>query len=401
MFETIVPAPPDAILGLTEAFKKDPNPKKVNLGVGVYKDARGQTPVLASVKIAEERLLRSETTKNYLPIDGSPEFDRATVELLFGAGHPALAARRTVTAQAPGGTGALRLAADFVLTTLGKRTFWLSDPTWPNHPQVFNTAGLPTASYPYFNKQTNGVNFDGLLGALQEMPEGDVVVLHGCCHNPTGVDLTPAQWEAIGKVVAARKLLPLVDFAYQGFATGLTTDAAGLHVLAGLCDSMLVASSYSKNFGLYNERVGALTLVAPDQTQAEAALSHIKRVARANYSNPPAHGGAIVAAVLTDPALRAQWEAEVGAMRDRINTMRYLFVETLAEKGVIRDFSFIAQQRGMFSFSGLTGDQVKALRDRYAIYIVGSGRISVAGMTEDNMDYLCTAISEVLAESAA
>ena len=401
MFETIVPAPPDAILGLTEAFKKDQNPKKVNLGVGVYKDARGQTPVLASVKTAEERLLRSETTKNYLPIDGSPEFDRATAELLFGAGHPILAAHRSVTAHAPGGTGALRVAADFVLTTLGKRTFWLSDPTWPNHPQVFNTAGLPTATYPYFDKQTNGVNFDGMLAALQGMPEGDVVVLHGCCHNPTGVDLTPAQWEAVGKVVAARKLLPLVDFAYQGFANSLTEDAVGLHVLTGFCESMLVASSYSKNFGLYNERVGALTLVAPDRAQADAALSHIKRVARANYSNPPAHGGAIVAAVLTDPMLRRQWELEVTEMRDRINTMRHLFVETLQDKGVKRDFSFIAQQRGMFSFSGLNGDQVKALRDRYAIYIVGSGRISVAGMTEDNMDYLCTAIAEVLADVKA
>lgn len=401
MFETITAAPPDPILGLTEAFKKDQNPKKVNLGVGVYKDARGQTPVLASVKTAEERLLRTETTKNYLPIDGQPEFDRATVELLFGAGHPALSAQRTATAQAPGGTGALRVAADFVASTLGKRTVWVSDPTWPNHPQVFGAAGLPIATYPYFDKQTNGVNFTGMVAALQTVPEGDVVVLHGCCHNPTGVDLQPAQWQAVGEVLSARNLLPLVDFAYQGFAGGLAEDAAGLHILAERCDSLLVASSYSKNFGLYNERVGALTLVAANAAEAETALSHIKRVARANYSNPPAHGAAIVAAVLADPALRAQWEQEVAEMRDRINTMRHLFVETLQEKGVDRDFSFIARQRGMFSFSGLTGDQVKALRERYAIYIVGSGRISVAGMTEGNMDYLCTGIAEVLAAAKA
>jgi len=401
MFETIVAAPPDPILGLTEAFKKDPNPKKVNLGVGVYKDAGGQTPVLASVKTAEERLLRTEKTKNYLPIDGQPEFDRATVELLFGADHPALSAQRMATAQAPGGTGALRVAADFVASTLGKRTVWLSDPTWPNHPQVFNAAGLPTATYPYFDKQTNAVNFDGMLAALQNVPVGHVVVLHGCCHNPTGVDLQPAQWQAVGEVMSARGLLPLIDFAYQGFAGGLDEDAAGLHSMAASCESLLIASSFSKNFGLYNERVGALTLVAANAGEAEIALSHIKRVARANYSNPPAHGAAIVAAVLTDPALRQQWEQEVAGMRDRINTMRHLFVETLQEKGVDRDFSFIARQRGMFSFSGLTGEQVKALRERFAIYIVGSGRISVAGMTEDNMDYLCTGIAEVLADVKA
>jgi aspartate/tyrosine/aromatic aminotransferase len=401
MFETIVAAPPDPILGLTEAFKKDKNPSKVNLGVGVYKDAAGQTPILASVKAAEAQILRTENTKNYLPIDGQPEFDRATVELLFGASHPAVAAGRTVTAQAPGGTGALRVAADFVASTLGKRTVWLSDPTWPNHPQVFNAAGLATATYPYFDKQTNGVAFEALLRSLEAAPAGDVVVVHGCCHNPTGVDLQPEQWQALGEVLAARKLLPLVDFAYQGFASGLEADAAGLHLLAEQCDSLLVASSYSKNFGLYNERVGALTLVGADAAQADAALSHIKRVARANYSNPPAHGGAIVAAVLTDPQLRRQWEGEVAEMRDRINSMRHLFVETLQEKGVDRDFSFIARQRGMFSFSGLAPDQVKTLRDRFAIYIVGSGRISVAGMTQDNMDYLCSAIAEVLADEKA
>jgi aspartate/tyrosine/aromatic aminotransferase len=399
MFEQIKPAPPDPILGLTEAFKADPHPKKINLGVGVYKDASGQTPVLASVKAAEERLLRSEHTKNYLPIDGQPEFDSVTQELLVGADQQLLRAGCVVTAQAPGGTGALRVAGDFIASTLGQRTVWLSDPTWPNHPGVFGAAGLPTATYPYFDKQSNGVDFDGMLAALHTIPAGDAVLLHGCCHNPTGVDLLPAQWEEIAAVVAGRGLLPVVDFAYQGFATGLREDAAGLHALLQHCATVLIASSYSKNFGLYNERVGALTVVAPSAEQAKTALSHIKRVIRANYSNPPAHGAQVVSLVLNDPDLRSQWEAEVGDMRDRINGMRHLFVETLHEHGVERDFSFIARQRGMFSFSGLTPEQVKALRERHAIYVVGSGRISVAGMTAHNMDYLCAGIADVLATS--
>lgn len=396
MFDSLVAAPPDPILGLTEAFKKDSNPNKVNLGVGVYKDASGRTPVLKSVKRAEEKILSAEQTKSYLPIEGNAQFDRATLELLFGAEHRLVVEGRAAAAQAPGGTGALRVAADFIASTLGDRTVWLSDPTWPNHPNVFEAAGLAIATYPYFDKQGNRVNFAGMLEALANVPEGDVVVLHGCCHNPTGVDLSVEQWEAVAALVAARKLLPVVDFAYQGFADGLREDAAGLAVLADACQDMLVASSYSKNFGLYSERVGALTVVGNSADAAEVALSHIKRVIRANYSNPPSHGAAIVATVLTDAALRTQWEAEVQEMRERISTMRHLFVETLHDKGVTQDFSFIAHQRGMFSFSGLTPAQVKALRDRYAIYIVGSGRISVAGMTEGNMDYLCSAIADVL-----
>lgn len=396
MFDSLVAAPPDPILGLTEAFKKDPNPNKVNLGVGVYKDAQGHTPVLASVKRAEEKLLRAEQTKNYLPIEGHAEFDAATLELLLGADHAIVRSGRAVTAQAPGGTGALRVAADFIASTLGAKTVWLSDPTWPNHPNVFQAAGLKTASYPYFDKARNGVAFEAMVAALANAPAGDVVVLHGCCHNPTGVDLDRGQWRAVAEVVAGRGLLPVVDFAYQGFADGLDEDAAGLAELADRCPDLLIASSYSKNFGLYNERVGALTLVAAQADAAEIALSHIKRVVRANYSNPPAHGAAIVATVLNDPELRAAWEAEVSEMRDRINTMRHLFVETLQEKGVEQDFSFIARQRGMFSFSGLTPEQVKALRERHAVYVVGSGRVSVAGMTEGNMDYLCTAIADVL-----
>jgi aspartate/tyrosine/aromatic aminotransferase len=335
-----------------------------------------------------------------LEIDGSPAYATAVQELLFGKGHEVLAQKRTVTAQAPGGTGALRVAADFIARTSPGVSIWLSDPTWPNHPNIFGAAGLAVKLYPYYDAARNGVNFDRMMATLAQIPKGDVIVLHGCCHNPTGSDLTGEQWQHIAQIVAERRLLPLIDFAYQGFAEGLLKDAAGLLAMTrstvGYSAELLVASSFSKNFGLYNERAGALTLIADDETVAQTALSHIKQTIRANYSNPPAHGAAIVTTVLTDPTLRGQWEEEVTEMRDRINMMRHLFVETLNEKGVDRDFSFIARQRGMFSFSGLNADQVKALRDRYAIYIVGGGRINVAGMTADNMDYLCSAIADVL-----
>jgi len=396
MFETFTPAPPDAILGLTEAFKKDPNPRKVNLGVGVYKDAQGRTPVLDSVKRAEQRILQSESTKNYLSIDGSPEYAAAVQELLFGADHEIMTSQRSVTAQAPGGTGALRVAADFIARMFPGKRVWLSDPTWPNHPSVFKAAGLEVGVYPYFDAAANGVKFDAMLAALQEIPAGDVLLIHGCCHNPTGADLTVAQWQQVAAVVAERKLLPLIDFAYQGFGEGLEEDAAGMRAMCQPGQELLIASSFSKNFGLYNERIGALTVVANTPDAAELALGHIKLAIRANYSNPPAHGAAIVTTILRDPALRAQWEDEVADMRNRINEMRHLFVETLNEKGVDRDFSFIARQRGMFSFSGLTPDHVKALREQHGVYIVGSGRISVAGMTAGNMDYLCEAIAAVL-----
>ncbi len=396
MFERITPAPPDAILGLTVAFRNDPNPNKINLGVGVYKDAQGRTPVLHSVKRAEARILETEATKSYLDIDGSPAYAAAVQELLFGAGHEALASKRAVTAQTPGGTGALRVAADFIARVLPGRRVWISDPTWPNHPSIFRAAGLEVATYPYFDAARNGVNFEQMVATVAQIPAGDVLLLHGCCHNPTGSDLTPAQWSQIADLVAERKLLPLIDFAYQGFADGLREDAAGLLAMARPGCELLVASSFSKNFGLYNERIGALTVVAATESAAQSALSHVKQAIRANYSNPPAHGAAIVTTVLSDPDLRAEWEGEVAEMRERINTMRHLFVETLNEKGVARDFSFIARQRGMFSFSGLNAAQVQALRDRYGIYVVGGGRINVAGMTEANMDYLCAAIADVL-----
>jgi aspartate/tyrosine/aromatic aminotransferase len=396
MFETITPAPPDAILGLTDAFKKDPNPKKINLGVGVYKDAQGRTPVLPSVKEAERRIDASETSKSYLPIEGSPEYAAATGRLLLGADHPLLTSGRVVTVQAPGGTGALRVGAEFIKRFLPDATVWISNPTWPNHPSVFQSAGLKVESYPYFDAANNRVDFEAMMAKLRTLPSGDVLLIHGCCHNPTGADLSLDQWREVAAVAQERGLLPLLDFAYQGFAEGLDEDAAGVRLMVESCPESLIASSYSKNFGLYSERVGALTMVAKNADATEAALSHIKQVIRANYSNPPSHGGKVVETILGDAALRQQWEAEVADMRARINSIRDLFVETLNEKGVDRDFSFIARQRGMFSFSGLTPDQVKKLRDDYAIYAVGSGRINVAGMTEANMEYLCGAIASVL-----
>lgn len=396
MFEKIKLAPPDAILGLTEAFRRDTNSKKVNLGVGVYKDANGQTPILAAVKEAEKRLLHNEESKSYLPIDGPPAYGEGVQRLLFGAKHDIVESGRVVTAQSPGGTGALRVAADFIRSQLPSATVWLSDPTWPNHPAIFGAAGVPTSTYTYFDASTNGVAFDAMVADLQNARAGDVVVLHGCCHNPTGVDLSARQWAVIAELLAEKSLLPLLDFAYQGFAAGLEEDAQGLRALLDRNQEMLIASSFSKNFGLYNERIGALTLVAQTSEDGQTALSQLKRCIRANYSNPPAHGSAIVATILADPALTELWQGELTAMRERINGMRHLFVETLNEKGIDKDFSFITQQKGMFSFSGLSTDQVTDLRDKHAIYIVGSGRINVAGMTEDNMDYLCQAIADVL-----
>lgn len=396
MFETINPAPPDAILGLSEAFQKDPNPQKINLGVGVYKDENGQTPVLSCVKEAEQRLLQAEASKSYLPIDGLEAYTALSQQLIFGRGHEIVRDGRAATVQTPGGTGALRVAGDFVRRMFPQATVWLSDPTWPNHPNVFGSAGLPVASYPYFKATRNSVDFDGMLAVLEHIPAGDVLLIHGCCHNPTGADLSQEQWQQVAVMCAQRGILPLLDFAYQGFGDGLHEDAGGVRVVAAHCREFLVASSYSKNFGLYNERIGALTLVAADTATTDTARSHLKICIRTNYSNPPAHGGQIVATILGDANLRHQWAAELATMCNRINAMRHLFVKTLNEQRVERDFSFMAHQRGMFSYSGLTAAQVQALREQYAVYIIDSGRINVAGMTTANMDYLCTAIAEVL-----
>lgn len=389
-------APADAILGLTEAFKKDPAPHKINLGVGVYKDEKNQTPILESVKRAEEKLLAEEKSKSYLSIPGSPAYAACVKELLFGADHEIVASNRAHTAQTPGGTGALRVAGDFIRQQFPGAAIWLSNPTWANHNAIFEAAGLETKSYPYYDAAGKCLDFAGMTAALEGAPAGDVVLLHGCCHNPSGMDPDQAQWEALAALTREKGLLPLFDFAYQGFARGLEEDAAGLRAFCSAGRELLICSSFSKNFGLYNERVGAMTLVGANADVAAAAFSHVEKSIRANYSNPPFHGGAIVTTILNDPALRALWISELDAMRDRIQSMRDLFVETLKAKGVAQDFSFISTQNGMFSFSGLNKDQVNVLREKYAIYIVGSGRINVAGMTPDNMTPLCDAIASVL-----
>ncbi|HOV74228.1 MAG TPA: amino acid aminotransferase [Candidatus Hydrogenedentes bacterium] len=396
MFESIEMAPPDPILGLTDAFMKDTRPGKINLGVGVYKDESGKTPIFASVKRAEERILGEETTKSYLPIPGSPAYGAAVQDMVFGPDHPIVADKRAVTAHTPGGTGALRVAGDFIKANLNTNRIWISSPTWENHRGVFQAAGLEVETYPYYDADGKRLAFDAMMSALESVPAGEIVLLHACCHNPTGMDPDAEQWKAIADVAARRRFLPFFDFAYQGLGDGLEQDAAGLRIVADAVDEFIVASSFAKNFGLYNERAGALTLVARSGAEAQRAFSQLKLRIRTNYSNPPSHGGAIVTTVLNDPELRALWEGEVRAMCDRIRGMRALFVETLKAKGVDRDFSFITRQRGMFSFSGLTKDQVDALRERYGIYIVASGRINVAAMTPSNMEPLCSAVADVL-----
>jgi len=396
MFEKIATAPPDPILGLTEAFKQDTNPDKINLSVGVYQDGNGQTPVLETVKEAERRILQSEKSKSYMPISGDPTYGSMVQKLVLGETHPMVTSGRALTAHCPGGTGALRVAGDYLHKLHPNATIWLSDPTWANHPSIFTHAGMPIKAYAYRDAATNGLNFEAMLASLKQIPAGDVVLLHGGCHNPTGIDPTPAQWRQVGEVLTERGILAFVDFAYQGFADGLEEDPAGVRALCEKVDEVLISSSFSKNFALYRERTGALTMIARTREQAASVMSQVKVVIRANYSNPPAHGGLIVTTVLQDPELRSKWVVEVNTMRDRINGMRRLFVDTLKAKGVKRDFSFITQQRGMFSFSGLNKEQVEALRSKYAIYIVGSGRINVAGMTEANMDRLCEAVKSVL-----
>ncbi|MFN3150533.1 aromatic amino acid transaminase [Bremerella sp.] len=395
MFQHVETAPPDAILGLNEAFRNDPNPEKINLSVGVYKDEQGVTPVLKCVKEAEKRLLEGESTKSYLPIDGRAGYNNAVRSLMFGADHEVVTAKRAAPVQTPGGTGALRVAGDFIADSFPHATVWLSQPTWPNHPSIFTAAGLGLKTYPYFNKATNGLDFDGMMGALQGAAKGDVILLHGCCHNPTGIDPTPEQWKAIADLVQEKELLPLLDFAYQGFGDGLVEDAVGLREIARPGQEMLICSSFSKNFGLYNERVGAMTAVAGSEGDATAVLSQLKKVIRSNYSNPPTHGAAVVETVLTDDGLRKTWEEELTHMRDRINGIRKLFVDKISACGIDQDFSFIQNQKGMFSFSGLNQMQVDQLRSEMSIYIVGSGRINVAGISEANVDRLCEGIKKV------
>ncbi|MFT8210231.1 MAG: amino acid aminotransferase [Symbiopectobacterium sp.] len=396
MFEHITAAAADPILGLADLFRADHRPQKINLGIGVYKDETGKTPVLASVKKAEQFLLENEATKNYLGIDGLPEFAHCTQELLFGKQSAIISEKRARTAQTPGGTGGLRIAAEFIASQTSAKRIWVSNPSWPNHKNVFQTAGLEVCDYQYYDAANYALDFDGLLKSLEAVQAGDVALFHGCCHNPTGIDPTAEQWQTLANLSAQKGWLPLFDFAYQGFARGLEEDAEGLRIFAASHPELLVSSSYSKNFGLYNERVGACTLVAANADVADKAFSQVKSIIRANYSNPPAHGAAVVATILSNDALRTLWEQELTAMRERIQRMRHLFVNTLQEKGATQDFSFIIQQNGMFSFSGLTKEQVLRLRDEFAVYAVNSGRVNVAGMTPENMAPLCEAIVVVL-----
>jgi aspartate/tyrosine/aromatic aminotransferase len=395
MLEVIQSAPPDAILGLTEAFRKDPNPNKINLSVGVYQDETGATPILESVQQAGRQVIANQQSKSYLPIDGAPAYAAAVQQLIFGPESEVVTAGRAATSHTPGGTGALRVAADFIKQNLPAATVWLTEPTWPNHPNIFAAAGVPTRSFPYFDSTTQGLDFDQAFKAIQEIPAGDVILLHGCCHNPTGIDPTADQWSQLAKVVSQRGVLPLLDFAYQGFAEGLQEDAAGLQNFCQPGSELLISSSFSKNFGLYRERVGALTVVVPGHEVIGRVQSQIKRCIRSNYSNPPAHGAALVTTILEDSKLTDQWHGEVASMRDRINETRKALVKTLAAKGATADYSFMTRQRGMFSFSGLTAEQVDTLREKYSIYIVRSGRINVAGITPKNIEPLCEAIAEV------
>ncbi|WP_160061776.1 amino acid aminotransferase [Psychromonas sp. L1A2] len=396
MFEQVSMAPADPILGLTDAFKKDVRTDKINLGVGIYKNEMGQTPILATVKEAEKRLLAEETTKSYLTIEGIAAYGDAVQTLLFGANAEIITSKRARTAQVPGGTGALRTGADFAVTKLGIKKIWVSNPTWANHGNVFKTSGLEVVTYDYYNAETKDLDFDAMVASLQSVEAGDMVLFHGCCHNPTGIDPTQAQWEILAKLIAELGAIPFFDFAYQGFGHGVEEDAQGLRTFAKYNKELLIANSFSKNFGLYNERVGGITLVAEDSDIADSAFSQVKAGIRSNYSNPPCHGAAIVTTILNDAELYKQWVEEVAEMRNRIQEMRDLFVATLKEKGVKGDFSFISRQLGMFSFSGLTVEQVNRLKEEFAVYIVGSGRISVAGMTKNNMQPLCDALAKVI-----
>ena len=398
LFAAVEMAPRDPILGVTEAYNADTNPNKVNLGVGVYTDDTGKVPVLQCVRKAEQELAANALPRNYLPIDGLQAYDRAVQELVFGAGSRAIAEGRIVTVQTLGGTGGLKVGADLVRRLNPQGQIWISDPSWENHRALFEYAGYTVNTYPYYDAATHGIAFDAMLGALNRLARGSVVLLHACCHNPTGVDLKPEQWERVLEVVNARGLVPFLDMAYQGFADGIDADAAAVRRFSEACPLVLVSNSFSKSLSLYGERVGALSVVADNKDVAGRILSQLKRVIRTNYSNPPTHGGQAVAKVLTTPDLRMQWESELGEMRDRIKAMRRQLVDRIRAIRADFDFSFVVEQRGMFSYSGLTAKQVHALRDRYSVYAIDSGRICVAALNTRNVDYVARAIATVLLE---
>ncbi|MDH3316294.1 MAG: aspartate/tyrosine/aromatic aminotransferase [Gammaproteobacteria bacterium] len=389
-------APRDPILGVTEAFNSDTHPNKVNLGVGIYYDDGGKVPVLECVRRAEQKIAATPLSRSYLPIDGLQTYDRAVQELLFGADSDVLRDKRVVTAQTLGGTGGLKVGADFLRRVNANAQVWISDPSWENHQALFDYAGFKVNSYPYYDAGTRGVRFDAMIDTLRKLPAGSIAVLHACCHNPTGVDLSPEQWEKVIEVVNARGLMPFLDVAYQGFADGLDPDAHAVRRFAQTCPTVFVSSSFSKSLSLYGERVGALSIVTGSAEEAGRVLSQLKRVIRTNYSNPPTHGGKATEFVLTTPELRTLWEKELGEMRDRIKAVRS---ELVAKIRAIRsdfDFSFVMRQRGLFSYSGLSKAQVQRLREEYSLYAIDSGRICVAAINSRNIDYVARAITSVL-----
>ena len=396
LFERVELAPRDPILGLNEAFAADPRPNKVNLGVGVYYDGAGRIPVLQAIREAERARLEAASPRGYLPIEGIQAYDAAVQRLLFGETSPLIKEGRLVTAQALGGTGGLKIGADLLRRIQPGATVLISDPSWENHRALFEGAGFTVKTYPYYEPGTHGLDFTGMQAALNAAGPDTIVVLHACCHNPTGVDLSSEQWQTVVRIARARQFIAFLDLAYQGFGDGIEADGLAVRLFADADIPFFVSSSFSKSFSLYGERVGALTIVASNRDEAARVLSQLKQVIRANYSTPPTHGGSVIAAVLTDARLRALWERELAEMRERIKQMRSRFVEGLKARGVAQDVSFILRQRGMFSYSGLSPAQVERLKNEFAIYAVASGRICIAALNPNNIDYVLDAVAAVL-----
>ncbi|MGI2070388.1 amino acid aminotransferase [Shewanella baltica] len=396
MFNSLIAMPADPILGLLTQYREDTHPQKVDLGVGVYKDPKGVTPILNCVKKAEKFRLDTETTKVYIGPTGSPQFNTLMTELAFGAGHSAIIANRIRTVSTPGGTGALRVAGDFIKRCNPNAVLWVSDPTWANHIGLFEAAGITVKTYPYYDYDSKSLKFDEMLAALSQVSPDDVVLFHACCHNPSGMDLTTEQWDKVVALTKEQGFTPLIDMAYQGFGDGVDIDAYGVRQMAAAVDNMILCSSCSKNFGLYRERIGSCSVIAKDANTANVAQSVLLYVVRCLYSMPPAHGAAIVETILGSAELTQEWLDELKVMRDRINGNRAILVDKLKANGVDRDFSFIARQKGMFSFLGVNPEQVVRLQKEFSIYMVGSSRISIAGISEDNVDYLAQSIAKVL-----
>lgn len=396
MFQSLQALPADPILGLMAAYRADSNPSKIDLGVGVYKDANGKTPVMQAVKTAEELLLNTQDTKTYVGPTGSPEFNECIAELVLGMDLLTSLGKRRITVQAPGGCGGLRLAAEFAKKANPEATVWVSDPTWANHVPLLGSCGLQIEQYPYYDYQTHSVRFDDMLATLQQVGSGDLVLLHGCCHNPCGSDLNMEQWRAVRDVALERGFTVFIDLAYQGLGDGLEEDVAGVRLLAEALPELLVVSSCSKNYGLYRERTGALTVICSTDAAATIANTQIAAAARAMYSMPPDHGAAIVHTIMNSPELRSAWDSELTEMRNRINSLRAQLVARLGSAGVAQDFSFIEREKGMFSFLGVSVEQVQKLVSEYSIYLVNSSRINVAGINDNNIDYLTSSLAEVL-----